>query len=69
MRLFSEPYALYQGGRGPDDNALTPALQIYRTAFSAGKRYGDAAALSFLLSLVIIVVAIIQFRITRSREN
>jgi cellobiose transport system permease protein len=69
MRLFSEPYALYQGGRGPDDNALTPALQIYRTAFSAGKRYGDAAALGFLLSLVIIAVAIVQYRITRSRDN
>jgi len=69
MRLFSEPYALYQGGRGPDDNALTPALQIYRTAFSAGKRYGDAAALGFLLSLVIIAVAIIQYRITRSSDN
>ena len=69
MRLFSEPYSLYQGGRGPDDNALTPALQIYRSAFSAGKRYGDAAALGFLLSLVIIVVSIIQYRITRSRED
>jgi cellobiose transport system permease protein len=69
MRLFSEPYSLYQGGRGPDDNALTPALQIYRSAFSAGKRYGDAAALGFLLSLVIIVVSIIQYRITRSKDD
>jgi cellobiose transport system permease protein len=69
MRLFSEPYSLYQGGRGPDDNALTPALQIYRSAFSAGKRYGDAAALGFLLSLVIIVVSVIQYRITRSRDD
>ncbi|MBX3062189.1 MAG: sugar ABC transporter permease [Anaerolineae bacterium] len=69
MRLFSEPYSLYQGGRGPDDNALTPALQIYRSAFSAGKRYGDAAALGFLLSLVIIVVSIIQYRLTRSKDD
>ncbi len=69
MRLFSEPYSLYQGGRGPDDNALTPALQIYRSAFSAGKRYGDAAALGFLLSLVIIVISVIQYRITRSRDD
>jgi len=69
MRLFNEPYTLYQGGRGPNDNALTPALDIYRTAFSAGRRYGDAAALSFLLSLVIIVVSIVQYRITRSRDD
>jgi ABC-type sugar transport system permease subunit len=69
MRLFSEPYSLYQGGRGPNDNALTPALQIYRSAFSAGKRYGDAAALGFLLSLGIIIVSIIQYRITRSRDE
>ena len=69
MRMFSEPYTLYQGGRGPNDNALTPALQIYRIGFSAGKRYGDAAALGFLLSLVIVAVAIVQYRITRSRDN
>ena len=69
MRLFSEPYSLYQGGRGPDDNALTPALQIYRSAFSAGKRYGDAAALGFLLSLVIVAVSVIQYRIARSRDD
>jgi cellobiose transport system permease protein len=69
MRLFSEPYALYQGGRGPDDNALTPALHIYRIGFSAGRRYGDAAAFSFLLSIVIIAVAIIQYRVTRGRDD
>jgi len=69
MRMFSEPYTLYQGGRGPSDNALTPALHIYRIGFGAGTRYGDAAALSFLLSLVIIAVSVVQYRITRSRDD
>ncbi|MEP7286694.1 MAG: sugar ABC transporter permease [Chloroflexota bacterium] len=69
MRLFSEPYALYQGGRGPDDNAVTPALHIYQIGFSAGKRYGDAAAFSFLLSLAIVAVSIVQYAITRNKDN
>lgn len=69
MRLFSEPYALYQGGRGPDDNAVTPALHIYQIGFSAGKRYGDAAAFSFLLSLAIVAVSIAQYALSRNRDK
>jgi ABC-type sugar transport system permease subunit len=67
MRLFNEPYSLFQGERGPGQNALTPAMYIYGTAFGSGRRYGDASALSVLISIVMIAIGSVQFYLLRQR--
>jgi ABC-type sugar transport system permease subunit len=69
MRLFNEPFSLFQGERGPGQVALTPATYIYSIGFGSGRRYGDASALSFLVSIAIIIISFIQFRVTRSRDE
>lgn len=63
MTMFSQPYVLTNGG--PSNATRTPLLHIYDIAFSG--RIGDAAALSFLLSALMLVVTGIQFRVTRAR--
>jgi lactose/L-arabinose transport system permease protein len=65
MTMFTQPYVLTDGG--PRNNTLTPLLYIYRLGF--GGRIGDAAALSFLLSVLMLVITFTQFFLTRSREE
>lgn len=69
MTLFSQPYVVTQGG--PGNETLTPLLHIYRIGIGSagGARIGDASALSFLLSLVTLVIVLIQFLIARRREQ
>ncbi|HYO56955.1 sugar ABC transporter permease [Archangium sp.] len=53
LQLFEEPFILTPDGRGGSDNAaMTTAMYLYRTAFDFGEM-GTAAALSWLLLLVI----------------
>jgi ABC-type sugar transport system permease subunit len=65
MTMFTQPYVLTDGG--PRNNTLTPLLYIYRLGF--GGRIGDAAALSFLLSVLMLAITFTQFFLTRSREE
>lgn len=69
MTMFSQPYIITEGG--PSNETLTPLLHIYRIGVgSAGAaRIGDASALSFILSAVMIVVVVGQFIVTRRRED
>lgn len=69
MTMFSQPYIVTEGG--PANQTLTPLLHIYRIGIgSAGAaRVGDASALSFVLSAVMIVVVILQFWITSRRRE
>ncbi len=69
MTLFSQPYIVTEGG--PSNATLTPLLHIYRIGVGSqgAARIGDATALTFILSIVMIAVVVMQFLITRSREN
>lgn len=69
MNIFSQVYVVTQGG--PSNETLTPLLHIYRIGVggAGGARIGDASALSFLLSIVTLVIVLIQFTITRRRER
>ncbi len=68
MTLFSQPYIVTEGG--PSNATLTPLLHIYRIGVGSqgAARVGDASALTFILSIVMIAVVVMQFLITRSRE-
>lgn len=65
-QVFVEPY-LFTGG-GPANATLTILLLIYKTAFgqSLGADYGQATALSLLLAVVLGVLSLLYFRLTRS---
>jgi multiple sugar transport system permease protein len=63
IQVFTEPYIFTQGG--PDNATLTLLLLIFRAAFQNGE-YGEAAALSVLLALVLAGMSAIYLRLTRS---
>lgn len=63
MQVFTEPY-VFTGG-GPENATLTVLLLIFRLAFQDGD-YGQAAALSFLLAIVLGLLSAVYLRATRS---
>ena len=69
MTLFSQPYIVTEGG--PSNQTLTPLLHIYRIGVGSqgAARVGDASALTFILSIIMITVVVMQFLITRRRED
>lgn len=64
-QVFNEPY-LFTGG-GPNNATVTVLLLIYRYGFgtSLGGRYGEATALSVMLAVVLAILSVLYFRLTR----
>ncbi|MFD4945650.1 carbohydrate ABC transporter permease [Streptomyces sp. NPDC058239] len=63
VQVFTEPY-VFTGG-GPENSTLTVLLLIFRYAFQDGE-YGQAAALSFLMVLILALLSAVYLRATRS---
>ncbi|MFC6355543.1 carbohydrate ABC transporter permease [Luethyella okanaganae] len=63
MQVFTEPY-VFTGG-GPQDATVTVLLLVFRYAFVFGN-YGQAAALSLLLAVVLGILSAVYLRATRS---
>lgn len=66
LRVFDQILALTNGG--PYGASQTLASQVWQTTFVNGQ-YGYGAALAVLLTLLIAVLATIQFTILRRRER
>jgi multiple sugar transport system permease protein len=67
LQIFTSAYILTGGGQraaGPDNSMLTIVYEIYLRAFSLGQM-GYAAALSVVLFLVSLVLAVVVFRWAR----
>ena len=64
FQVFGQPYIITAGG--PERSTRVMMQYVYETAF-AFYRLGYAAAMSWLLFLVIAVISIIQFRVLRER--
>ncbi|MFS0614397.1 carbohydrate ABC transporter permease [Lederbergia ruris] len=60
LQFFEEPFVMTNGG--PLDSTVSVALFIYRTGFQLSN-FGYAAAGSFILFMIIIIITLIQFRI------
>jgi cellobiose transport system permease protein len=67
LNLFSQPWLLFSGNGGPDQSVQTLNMIQYSTAFQSA-RYGEAAALGFIIAIVVLIVAVIQLRVSRNRE-
>lgn len=64
LQVFEEPFVMTQGG--PLDSTLTLSYYTYRQ-FSFGN-FGLAAAVSYMIFLVIAVVTVLQFRALRENN-
>jgi multiple sugar transport system permease protein len=68
FQLFAEPQIFFSLAPGVIGKDYTPNLYIYNLAF-ADQRLNYAAALSFLLGLVVFVVSFVFMRATRQKED
>jgi multiple sugar transport system permease protein len=64
-QVFDQIYVMSQGN--PAKTTLTPAYLSYRTAFK-NFEYGSGAAISFILFLIIIAMALLQRWVLRERK-
>ena len=62
LNLFNQPFILTNGG--PDAATTTLTFRLYEIAFRT-TRYGDAAALGFLIGALVILVTMLQLRVLR----
>jgi multiple sugar transport system permease protein len=60
FQMFDQAKFMTNGG--PDNATLTPMLEIYNEAFG-NSRFGEAAAMSVILFIVIFIVTLIQRRL------
>ena len=64
LQFFEEPFVMTQGG--PLNSTLSASMYTYQQ-FGFGK-WGYAGAMAYLTFLVILVVTIVQFRLTREKD-
>lgn len=62
FQLFTEVWVLWPQGSGPGDSSLTMVLYLYQRAFSSFA-LGYAATLGVVLSLIIMAVSLVQFKL------
>lgn len=65
LQLFEEPFVMTQGG--PLDKTLSIAMYTYQQGFRFFHQ-GYAAAISYVLFVIVAVVAIVQFRVLRQQS-
>ncbi len=67
FQLFELPYVLLQG-YGPKNSGLTIVGYLYSNAFENGD-LGTAAAVGWLLTLIILTISLIQIKLSGTMEN
>lgn len=68
LKLFDQAYILFNGSGGPGGSA-TPILQyVYDTGF-VDYRLGYASAISYMFFVLIILIALVQARLSRRSES
>lgn len=66
LQLFDENYTLTGGG--PSDATLTPVLYLYRVGFRQFD-FGYASAIAWAVVLIIMVLSLVQFWLTRGSDD
>jgi cellobiose transport system permease protein len=69
LNLFTQPWLLFSSnsGAGPDQATATLNTIQYSTAFQS-QRYGEAAALGFIITILVVLASMVQLRIAGSRN-
>jgi cellobiose transport system permease protein len=66
LQIFDEPRVFDQAGQGGADRQwMTVTMYLYELGWGSQKSFGRASAVAWLLFLIIIVIGIINFSITR----
>jgi multiple sugar transport system permease protein len=68
LRSFDSVYVLTNGFGGPLDTTRTVTLLVFKTAFQQAQ-FGLAAALAFILTMIILLFTLIQFRVLGRRVH
>ena len=71
LQVFDVPYALgwTRGNQaGPADSMLTNVLHLYREAF-INNSTGYASALAWILTIIILIITVVQFRVSKRWVN
>jgi ABC-type sugar transport system permease subunit len=69
--LFGQPFILTHGGPGvggPTKSTTPVALQMYNEAFGTSQNLGLACAMSFVLGVILVILAALQVRFFRTTE-
>ncbi len=66
LQLFDESFVLTKGG--PDNATISISHYLYNTGF-ANLNFGYAAAMSYVLVLIIAVISLIQFKLTAQKDS
>ncbi|PCI87438.1 MAG: lactose ABC transporter permease [Hyphomicrobiales bacterium] len=66
LQLFDEVNILTLGG--PSDSTLTLSLYIFNLTFKFMPSYGYAATVSYVIVLIVVILAYLQFRVSRERK-
>jgi multiple sugar transport system permease protein len=64
LQLFEEPFVMTDGG--PLDRTLSISMYMYKQGFTFFHQ-GYAAAIAWVLFLIVAAVAFLQFRVLRSQ--
>jgi multiple sugar transport system permease protein len=67
FQVFDTVSVATQGGPANASNVIQ--YYIYQVAFSRGYDFGYASAMSVALLVVLAVIAVVQFRLTRANQN
>jgi lactose/L-arabinose transport system permease protein len=65
MQMFDEPWNITQGG--PGSATETISLRIYKLSFVYNPQFGYAAAVSYMILLMVAVLSLIQIKISGDR--
>ncbi len=66
LQIFDEPRMFDQLGQGGSDRQwMTVTMYLYELGWGAQKSFGRAAAVAWILFLIIVVIGLINFTITR----
>lgn len=65
FQLFELPYLLLNNSAGAEDKGLTIVMYLYQTGFETGD-LGYASAIGWVLAIILIILAVIQRRLSRS---
>ncbi len=68
FQLFDQSYIFSGGTGGPDNSTLTIVLLIYQYAFNTYDQMGYAAALAFLLAIIILIATLIQRKFQKDEQ-
>lgn len=66
LQLFELPYVLLDSSGGPDNRGLTIVMYLYQNGFDLGD-LGYASAIGWMLALLLIAIALVQIKLTRSQ--